>query len=395
MVLNKFLFYITVLTMLSRYTIVIGNYILFGWSLFYFFFRFSFFKKINVYVLIILAIFFIIDFYSMINGYYIYDLSFNIKWFFQIIFYCFIIMTFFYFYKTHFINFDKILMNIIWLLVIVTLIQLCYGFYVTNISIFDYRVWFSPMVYVFLTPSYEDLGLFKMTIGFLLPFFVIMISKKNKTKIYLSLYVVTYNLLIGNKSVLLALFGIYILYLITKIKTRIYKVFLLVIILFFLVCVVFNYKEIINEILIYEGRYFGPIFTNSNYWYNPLGIGAGNYVEAALKNIYNIYSDISAVTFDNNLDIHGWYSIAESDVILWSVRYGWFFYLFFILFLFYVNFILVTTRNKNTIKTILLFDYLVFSGITQDYSNILIYWGLIGFILGLIYKERYYNEISN
>ncbi|WP_459885460.1 hypothetical protein [Caminibacter profundus] len=234
-----------------------------------------------------------------------------------------------------------------------------------------------------------------MTIGFLLPFFVIMISKKNKTKIYLSLYVVTYNLLIGNKSVLLALFGIYILYLITKIKTRIYKVFLLVIILFFLVCVVFNYKEIINEILIYEGRYFGPIFTNSNYWYNPLGIGAGNYVEAALKNIYNIYSDISAVTFDNNLDIHGWYSIAESDVILWSVRYGWFFYLFFILFLFYVNFILVTTRNKNTIKTILLFDYLVFSGITQDYSNILIYWGLIGFILGLIYKERYYNEISN
>ena len=177
--------------------------------------------------------------------------------------------------------------------------------------------------YHFVLPSFKTLGIMKCVF----PWFMTILAIISRGKrYYIWGYIIFYTTITGTKTVQIAMFGLLFLALILYANSQKKRLLILLSgITGSLAVVIYKFK-LINDICLYDGRYFAPIFTSKGFWTRPLGIGLGNYYQAMLDGLYGVNSFKQFATSWKHTEMtspHNMFPISESDFLLLPVCFGY------------------------------------------------------------------------
>ncbi|NQU26533.1 MAG: hypothetical protein HQ567_35060 [Candidatus Nealsonbacteria bacterium] len=238
-------------------------------------------------------------------------------------------------------------------------------------------------VYSFVRSAHVQLGLFKSTLPWLMCCLTILssplLTRRQSTLCFLC--VLSYTFVTGSKSTLLGLAVVLCVYAVCRFRTRVALFLLLLCANVLILAANFDY---FNEICLYDGRYFAPVFSSEGFWSRPLGIGYGNYVEGMRRGVFgeNPFDTYACSWIHTEMDsMYDMYVVAESDVLGFSVSFGW--VAFAVLVFLAIRIIahnLSHYEQKNSLQKVgfYLFLFLIGSGLTQDYFNVPISWLFYG-----------------
>ena len=350
-------------------------------------------KKLPTYQLNILYVLYFFNIASAFSGEFR-GIPFNFSWILQIFLLPLILVGFHYLYQSQKIYFNKILVvffkiSITLLITQFTIGMLSAGFSLINES--DYI----RVASNFSNASTKEIGLYKSIISMVaFSSFIIIFDNFSKRKqyIYLSIIIVC-TIISGVKSVIIGMLAVSLIYwlLLKKRQTRFLIISLIVILL---PITVLKFSNILNELLIFEGRYFKPILSSIDFWNTPFGFGMGNYYTTAIDNHILIDTEgLFVVTWRNSeMSQFGMIPVPESDLLLLSVSFGWVFYLFFIiavLNVIYNNLIKIKYKTVENTRGFILFVFIIFSGIFQDWLGAHTTWVFLALSLSMMYSSNY------
>lgn len=249
-------------------------------------------------------------------------------------------------------------------------------------------------VYNFANISAEKIGLMKGVIPWLAILFYFL-SKDQFTKkqsVILFTLSAAFALTVGAKTTLIGIAFVVLFEIICSIKKYKSRIATYYIVLAAIALLIEYFSKELNQITIFNGRYFGPVFTSIDFWSSPFGVGVGNYTDAAKIDLYKIdtsgYFATIWIHSEDMSDQFSWFPVAESDIILLAVTFGWFNYLIILLFIFNCIHKFIKnyhTKNVEQVKGFQIFIFLICSGIFQDWINVQAYYVFLGLAFSLMY----------
>jgi len=253
--------------------------------------------------------------------------------------------------------------------------------------------------------SSMDIGIIKQTYPFYLNLLFLLLWKDLPKKKLIPLLIVDFLLLLlfGSRTIL---FSMVIILIVIAINTTIKNLNKRKIVLgsFGLSFLVFFYifKEEIYQITTSSGRFIFQLFTSETFWTRPFGVGLGNFTKSVDLGVWdNIkidnLSSQTIVRLLQNTDLatatsHSLFPIAESDLILIGVSFG------FLVFLIWVwlgakyirKFLIINTPiGKPYHSSLLIFIFIFLSGFLNDYLSFLPTWLFLSIAINSIeYKNN-------
>jgi len=197
----------------------------------------------------------------------------------------------------------------------------------------------------------------------------------------------------GVKSVLFGSLMVLLVISLRKINT-LYRMPTVILLIITIVSFFKTKSESINEIMIFQGRYFEPVFSSVDFWRSPLGFGMGNYYQTAIQNkiIVDTHGYFASTWRNSGMSQFGMLPVPESDLLLFAVSYGWIFTL--ITLLFAITYLRKYVGNNNTRNLSyhalnVLGVFILFSGIFQDWFYTQFTWLFYGLIMNATEYKNY------
>lgn len=263
-------------------------------------------------------------------------------------------------------------------------------------DVFSLKFIFSNEQRNFVQSIKDVIGLDKTLMPLLGVFLFLFVSSFEKIKFHKIIFSITlaYVLIVGSKSVAFGFVVYFVIRCFLEVKNTLFRVttFSFAVAIIFYVFVL--NLDIFNAIMILDGRYFIPVFYSEDFWSRPFGVGMGNYTLAAYANeiIVDTKGLFTPVWIHTDMvDKFDMFPIAESDLLLFTVSFGWLPSLLAILYIIWVfiEFIFgLGSKSKMQVNGFLLFVFLLFSGVFQDFLSMQFIWILYSLTLLMMKKIR-------
>ena len=337
---------------------------------------------------------------SSISGYIKYDIGFNYSFIFQYLALILIIISIYYLCKNHKSQLDELLYYTFYACLCLLIVQFYYG--IQFESYFD--KYFLTGKILEASTSYSNQAALKIGLkkGLIVwsTFFLLIYNRHRLKKSLFNFFlflILFLTFMAGVKATLLGQISIILLLIILSINLKIVR---FIILFFSITSIIFfgilNIKKF-DEYTSNNSRYFVPIFTSSDFWTTPFGIGRGNYPESTYKKIFNLNFNYTSEASRRYFEKTQNYQLpnGESDTIILATEMGWIFYFILLLFLIWVLLNLIINKNINNKiaqQGSLLLIYLFITSIMQDYlftPSSLIFYSLA---LSLIFSTDKHNK---
>lgn len=250
--------------------------------------------------------------------------------------------------------------------------------------------------------SFMLIGLYKSIISWVSFSLFLTISQaftKVKRRIYLCI-ILFCTIITGVKSVIFGIFVVGVFYWILSRQFKLTKYFLIFTIIILSLTGLIFFFDTFNELMIFEGRYFKPIFSSIDFWNTPFGFGMGNYFTVAMNGYLAVDTEgFFVITWLNSgMSQYGMIPVPESDVLLLSVTFGWIFYAILLILIFTITRIHLLRANKKTdenIRGFMIFIFIISSGVFQDWFGTHTTWIFIGLSLSMMFSKSNFNFFLN
>jgi len=330
------------------------------------------------------AVFIFASLLSALSGRLVGDIPFNWSWISQMLLFPFVILGIRYLHLKHFDFFEGQLKLMFYVALAVLLTQQCvniWGYGISHLLLLSDPASFMRGAYYYHNIAAQEIGLLKSIIPFVA--FLFFLSTRHRfqrgIQICMFIFILLSTLLVAAKANLIGILILCIVWGAAKINSIWLKGGFVFVILISLFLMTVLYYEDLTEYSIYNGRYLLPVIMSPDFWGLPFGVGMGNYVYAASINLIEVNTNgVLPVFFPVSMySSTSLFPIAESDVLLLSVSFGWFFYIAYLMFISVVIYKYMFTRAiyspcyKRGAELIV---YLFFVGLYQDFFNVHTYW---------------------
>lgn len=334
---------------------------------------------------------------SAISGDVIGQIPYNWSWIVQILLLPLILIGIDYLLKKNTEYFNRQLKNMFVLSLFILVIQQIVGIVEMGIShILSFKSLFFTDSYTYANVASVKLGLMKSIISFVATLLFISIRDRYTTKkqVLLLLFIFLSTLTVGAKANLIGILFLGLIVFISRLAKKSHKVIVVVCILFGVTLIFSSYFYEMYIYSIYDGRYLMPVFMSTDFWRMPFGVGAGNYVDAASSNLISVetFGMIPVAIPETMNNPYSLYPVAESDILLLSVSFGWVFYFIYVFYVLRIIYRYVFNNAWHGIcfgRGAELMIYLFFVGFFQDFFNVHTYWVFLAISLSLINAPKH------
>ncbi len=333
---------------------------------------------------------------SAINGAILFGIPLHYSWIMQSVFLPVVFTGVWWLQANYKESVDKLFKFLIYICLAMVVIQMLYGLKAEGFVLYDIVMdkTMGP-TYKFAAATTKSIGLMKGV----LPWFTFALLIYHRDKVssttyrFLFLFLIVGALLVGARATLVGVGVVGILQLLMRVRSVSFRVLFFGIIAITVVSGLMLNLSGFEELTNYSGRYFVPLFTSSDFYESPLGVGKGNYTTAADMGVYDVDAGFINPSLVRTHDLNPDYLFpaAESDVILFGVEYGW---LFLVIFIFFISMVVVhflidgLKWNAERQTGAYLVIYLFSAGIFQDFFNNQISWIMYPIALSLLFSRR-------
>lgn len=253
--------------------------------------------------------------------------------------------------------------------------------------------------YTYANVAREKFGLMKSVISFVATVLFLSIRHKFtiRQQVLMFIFILFSTLTVGAKANLVGVLALVLIFFISRLSMTWHKVVGLIFIVFVVAIPIIVFFDELYMLSIYDGRYLLPVLMSHDFWSLPFGVGMGNYVYAASTNLISV-TTLGAFSIkipETMHDAYSLYPVAESDILLLSVSFGWIFYAIYIGYILRIIYRYVFTNACHNLyfgRGAELMIYLFFAGFFQDFFNVHTYWVFWAISVSLIHAAPTLNK---